>query len=50
MLLIAGMFSSAGTALTSGSKAVDLYKNQGINNGVDNGVLGISDLSKIFAK
>ena len=47
---IAGMFSSAGTALTSGSKAVDLYKNQGINNGVDNGVLGISDLSKIFAK
>ncbi len=43
---IEGMFSSAGTALTSGSKAVGLYGNKG----VDDGTLSPTDLSKIFAK
>ena len=43
---IEGMFTSAANALTSGSKAVDLYKGKGL----DNGVLDTSELSKIFAK
>jgi hypothetical protein len=43
---IEGMFSSASTALTSGAGLIGTYK----NTGVDDGVLGTSELSKIFAK
>lgn len=43
---IEGMFSSASTALTSGAGLVDTYK----STGVDDGALGTSELSKIFAK
>ena len=43
---IEGMFTSAGTALTSASGGIGTYK----NTGVDDGVLGTSELSKIFAK
>ena len=45
---IEGMFSSAGKALQSGSKALALYK--GVGGNEDTNIPNVSDLSKIFAK